>query len=171
MNGNDSGFLPGIDEAGGSLVVDEGGLRDAIEEADRALEQLLEVQSRLELEILNHADACRDKDVLESKLAKANKENELLLMRLQQVQEDDREKLRNTQQDLEYYFLECQDLKVQLARHAEKLDWLRGQRELLMRMVGKQSQSLGEMMALGARAAIPMVKFQGLSWWRKITLR
>lgn len=156
-------------------------LRDAKEEAEIALQQLLELQSRFEQEILNHCDTCRGKDALERELAGANEENELVLIRLHQVQEelsltvlqhkDEQNKLRKTQQDLEHYFLESRNLNAQLDRQAEKLDWLRDQRELLIRLVLAEGRKLREMMALDARVAVPALRMQGMNWWRQITLR
>lgn len=185
MNGNVSGNLSEINQLINDveerLVAKSDELRDAKEEAERALQQLLEVQSRLEREILNHGDTCRGKDALERKLAEANEENELVLLQLHQVQEEleliflqqknDQKRLRKTQQELEHYFLESRNLNVQLNRQAEKLDWLRGQRELLMRMVLVQGRRLRKMMALDARVAIPMLRLQSMSWWRRIILR
>jgi chromosome segregation ATPase len=185
MNGNASDGLSEINQLINDveerLVAKFDERRDAKDEAERALQQLLEVQSRLEQEILNHVDTCRGKDALERKLAEAKEESELVLLQLHQVQEelelmslqykDEQKKLRRTQQDLEYYFLESLNLKAQLNRQADKLDWLRGQRELLMRMVLVQSRRLRKMMALDARVAIPMLRLQSMSWWRRITLR
>lgn len=220
MNGNVPDSLSEINhlinDVEDRLVAKSDELHDAKEEAERSLQQLLEVQSKLEQEILSHCDTCRGKDALERKLAEAKEENELVLLQLHQVQEeleliflqnkdeqnklraeakqenelvllqlrqaqeelglislqhkDEQKKLRKTQQELEYYFLEYHNLNAQLNRQAEKLAWLRSQRELLIRMVRMQGRRLREMIALDARVAIPMLRLQSMSWWRKITL-
>ena len=66
---------------------------------------------------------------------------------------------------------EAAHLRRQLNRQAEKLDWLRGQRQLLMRMVLAQSRKLREMMALNARVCFAVQRSRKMNFLRRITLR
>jgi hypothetical protein len=83
-------------------------------------------------------------------LANSQEEAELCLLQLHQVQEE-----------LERYFLES-------CRQAEKLHWLRGQRELMIRMVRLQGRKLRGFMAMDGRIALPALKRQSQPWWQRI---
>jgi uncharacterized protein (DUF3084 family) len=88
--------------------------------------------------------------VVKRELANAQEEAELCLLQLHQVQEE-----------LEYYFLETR-------RQAEKLHWLRGQRELLIRMLRLQGRKLREFMVVDGRIVMPALKRQCQPWWQRI---
>jgi chromosome segregation ATPase len=96
------------------------------------------------------ADLRGEKEGLERELIDAREESELLLLQLHQVQEE-----------LEYYFLENQ-------RKDEKLHWLRGQRELLLRMLRLQGRFQQRFMALDGRIALPSLRRQLMPWWLRL---
>ena len=90
------------------------------------------------------------KEELEKELADVREESELLLLQLHQLQEE-----------LEYYFLENQ-------RKDEKLHWLRGQRELLLRMLRVQGRFQQRFLALDGRIALPSLRRQLMPWWQRL---
>ncbi|TVS07216.1 MAG: hypothetical protein EA413_01640, partial [Cyanobium sp. PLM2.Bin73] len=98
-----------------------------------------------------------EKEGLAEELAYSREEAELCLLQLHQVQEE-----------LERYFLKSRDLENQLIRQAEKLHWLRGQRELLIRMARVQGRKLREFMAVDGRIVLPALKRQCQPWWQRI---
>jgi len=77
-------------------------------------------------------------------------EKEFLLLQLRQVMEE-----------LEHYFLENQ-------RKDEKLRWLRGQRELLLRMLRLQGRFQQRFLALDGRIALPYLRRQLMPWWQRL---
>lgn len=77
-------------------------------------------------------------------------EKEFLLLQLRQVMEE-----------LEHYFLENQ-------RKDEKLRWLRGQRELLLRMLRLQGRFQQRFLALDGRIALPSLRRQLMPWWQRL---
>ena len=91
-----------------------------------------------------------EKEGLERELIDAREESELLLLQLHQVQEE-----------LEYYFLENQ-------RKEEKLHWLRGQRELLLRMLRLHGRFKQRFLALDGRIALPSLRRQLMPWWQHL---
>lgn len=96
-------------------------------------------KERLEKEL---GELRREKEGLECELSYSREESELLLLQLHQVQEE-----------LERYFLENQ-------RKDEKLAWLRGQRELLMGIIGRQARLQQSLIATASRLALPPVHEQ-----------
>jgi chromosome segregation ATPase len=91
-----------------------------------------------------------EKEGLERELVDVREESELLLLQLHQVQEE-----------LEYYFLENQ-------RKDEKLHWLRGQRQLLLRMLRLQGHVQQRFLALDGRIALPSLRRQLMPWWQRL---
>ena len=79
-----------------------------------------------------------EKEGLERELTDVREDSELLLLQLHQVQKE-----------LEYYFFENQ-------RKDEKLDWLRAQRESLLRMLGQQARLQQRFITLDARTAFAL---------------
>ena len=98
----------------------------------------------------NLVDVRGEKEGLERELIDAREESELLLLQLHQVQEE-----------LEYYFLENQ-------RKEEKLHWLRGQRELLLRMLRLHGRFKQRFLALDGRIALPSLRRQLMPWWQHL---
>ena len=90
------------------------------------------------------------KEGLERELGDVSEESELLLLQLHQVQEE-----------LEYYFLENQ-------RKDEKLHWLRGQRDLLLRMLRLQGRFQHRFLVLDGRIALTSLRRQLMPWWRRL---
>ena len=78
-------------------------------------------------------------------LAEARETAELLSRQLLQVQEE-----------LAYYFRENQALRQGNKRKDEKLDWLRAQRESLLRMLGQQARLQQRFITLAARTAFAL---------------
>jgi chromosome segregation ATPase len=91
-----------------------------------------------------------EKEGLERELVDVREESELLLLQLHQVQEE-----------LEHYFLENQ-------RKDEKLHWLRGQRQLLLRMLRLQGHVQQRFLALDGRIALPSLRRQLMPWWQRL---
>ncbi|MCP9778590.1 MULTISPECIES: FkbM family methyltransferase [unclassified Cyanobium] len=91
-----------------------------------------------------------EKDGLQRELIDAREESELLLLQLHQVQEE-----------LEYYFLENQ-------RKEEKLHGLRGQREVLLRMLRLHGRFQQRFLALDGRIALPSLRRQLMPWWQRL---
>ena len=100
-----------------------------------------------------------EKNGLAKDLLDAREEEELLLMQLHQVQEE-----------LQYYFLENQRILKDDQVKDEKLAWLRGQRKLLLRMLGLQSRLQQRFMALDGRIALPSMRRQLMPWWQRLRL-
>ena len=86
-------------------------------------------------------------------------ENELQLLQLHQVQEE-----------LEHYFLENQRILQDGQRKDDKLNWLRGQRELLLRMVHQQVRLQQRFIALDGRTASPSILRRLAPWWQRLQL-
>ena len=97
-----------------------------------------------------------EKDGLERELIDAREESELLVLQLHQVQEE-----------LEHYFLQSRDLLKEGHRKDEKLNWLRGQREMLLRMLSLQGRLQQRFITLDARTAFPSILLQVTPWWRR----
>ncbi|MCP9802607.1 hypothetical protein KBY75_03385 [Cyanobium sp. T1G-Tous] len=95
-------------------------------------------------------DVRGEKEGLQKELIDAREESELLLLQLHQVQEE-----------LEYYFLENQ-------RKEEKLHWLRGQREVLLRMLRLHGRFQQRFLALDGRIALPSLRRQLMPWWQRL---
>ena len=85
------------------------------------------------------------KDGVEGELTDVRERSELLSLQLLQVQEE-----------LGYYFRENQVLRQEGQRKDEKLDWLRAQRESLLRMLGQQARLQQRFITLNARTALPL---------------
>jgi len=90
------------------------------------------------------------KDEVEKELNDVREESELLLLQLHQVQEE-----------LEHYFLENQHKE-------ERLHWLRGQREELLRMLRVQAHIQQRSTALNGRIAASCVRRQLMPWWLRL---
>jgi chromosome segregation ATPase len=101
------------------------------------------------------ADFRGEKEGLEGELIDAREESELLLLQLHQVQEE-----------LEHYFLQSRDLLEECRRKDEKLNWLRGQRESLLRMLSQQGRLQQRFITLDARTALPSILRRVIPWWR-----
>ena len=113
-------------------------------------ENLVDVRGEKEGLQKELADMRGEKEGLERELIDAREESELLLLQLHQVQEE-----------LEYYFLENQ-------RKEEKLHWLRGQRELLLRMLRLHGRFQQRFLALDGRIALPSLHRQLMPWWHRL---
>jgi chromosome segregation ATPase len=100
-------------------------------------------------------DVRGEKEGLEGELIDAREESELLLLQLHQVQEE-----------LEHYFLQSRDLLEECRRKDEKLNWLRGQRESLLRMLSQQGRLQQRFITLDARTALPSILRRVIPWWR-----
>jgi chromosome segregation ATPase len=110
--------------------------------------------ARLESEVADirgEADLFRRNCVrLESEVADIRGEADLFRRQLHRVQEE-----------LEFYFVDNQ-------RKEEKLAWLRGQRELLIRMLRLQARVQIRFGALDARIALPAMIRQAMPWWKRL---
>lgn len=84
---------------------------------------------------------------LETKLRDACVESEALMFQLHQLKEE-----------LEHYYLDNQ-------RKDEKLRWLRGQRDLLLRMLRLQGEIQQRFIALNRRIALPSLRRLLMPWW------
>ena len=96
-----------------------------------------------------------EKQGLERELIDAREESDLLLLQLHQVQEE-----------LEHYFLQSRNLLEECRRKDEKLNWLRGQRESLLRMLSQQGRLQQRFITLDARTALPSILRRVIPWWR-----
>ena len=94
-------------------------------------------------------DVRGEKEGLQKELGDSREESELLLLQLHQVQEE-----------LEHYFLQSRDLLVECRGKDEKLNWLRDQRESLLRMLGQQARLQQRFITLNARTALPSILLQ-----------
>jgi len=103
----------------------------------------------------NLAEVRGEKEGLEKELGDACEESELLLLQLHQVQEE-----------LEHYFLQSRNLLEECRRKDEKLNWLRGQRESLLRMLSQQARLQQRSITLDARTALPSILRRVIPWWR-----
>ena len=126
-------------------------------EADLFQRQLSQAQKELKLVVLDRQEKeaklkfNRNKcDRLESEIANVRGEADLSQRQLHRVQEE-----------LELYFVDNQ-------RKEDKLSWLRGQRELLIRMLRLQSRVKRRFNALDARTALPAMIRQTMPWWKRI---
>lgn len=108
--------------------------------------ELRQAKEGLERELV---EVIRGKEGLERELSDSREESELLLLQLHQVQEE-----------LEHYFLENR-------RKDQKLHWLRGQRELLRRMLRLQGHVQQRFLALDGRIALPALRRQVMPWWQR----
>ena len=132
-------------------------LKESKEENELILLQLFQVQEELEVTFLDRQEKeaklkfNRNKcDRLESEIANVRGEADLFQRQLHRVQEE-----------LELYFVDNQ-------RKEDKLSWLRGQRELLIRMLRLQSRVQRRFNALDARTALPAMIRQTMPWWKRI---
>ena len=100
-------------------------------------------------------DVRGEKEGLQRELGDAREESELLLLQLHQVQEE-----------LEHYFLQSRNLLEECRRKDEKLNWLRGQRESLLRMLSQQGRLQQRFITLDARTALPSILRRVIPWWR-----
>ena len=114
-------------------------VKDAVE---RELAEVRAVKDGVEREF---AEVRAVKDGVEGELTDVRERSELLSLQLLQVQEE-----------LGYYFRENQVLRQEGQRKDEKLDWLRAQRESLLRMLGQQARLQQRFITLNARTALPL---------------
>jgi chromosome segregation ATPase len=114
-------------------------VKDAVE---RELAEVRAVKDAVEREL---AEVRAVKDGVEGELTDVRERSELLSLQLLQVQEE-----------LGYYFRENQVLRQEGQRKDEKLDWLRAQRESLLRMLGQQARLQQRFITLNARTALPL---------------
>ena len=114
-------------------------VKDAVE---RELAEVRAVKDGVEREL---AEVRAVKDGVEGELTDVRERSELLSLQLLQVQEE-----------LGYYFRENQVLRQEGQRKDEKLDWLRAQRESLLRMLGQQARLQQRFITLNARTALPL---------------
>ena len=117
-------------------------LREISEKHRQAFAELRTEKDRLENEL---AEVRAVKDGVEGELTDVRERSELLSLQLLQVQEE-----------LGYYFRENQVLRQEGQRKDEKLDWLRAQRESLLRMLGQQARLQQRFITLNARTALPL---------------
>lgn len=132
------------------LIADSQDQRNALE---RELENMKLEKDGLERELGN---VRAEKDEFERDLADAREESELLLLQLRLVQEE-----------LENYYLQSGDLLKETHRKDEKLNWLRDQRELLLRMLTLQGSLQQQFITLDARTALPSMLRRVIPWWRR----
>ena len=114
-------------------------VKDGVE---RELAEVRAVKDGVEREL---AEVRAVKDGVEGELTDVRERSELLSLQLLQVQEE-----------LGYYFRENQVLRQEGQRKDEKLDWLRAQRESLLRMLGQQARLQQRFITLNARTALPL---------------
>jgi len=121
-------------------------LREKNEGLERMLVDLREKNEGLERMLV---DLRGKNEGLEGELSDAREESQLLLLQLHQVQEE-----------LELYFSKSQCLHKDSVRKDERLAWLRGQRELLMGVIGRQARLQQSLIATASRLALPPVHEQ-----------
>jgi len=97
-----------------------------------------------------------EKEGLQRELFDAREASELLLLQLHQVEEE-----------LKHYFLQSHNLLEEGHRKDKKLDWLRGQRESLLRLLSQQARLEQRFITLDARTALPSILRQVTPWWRR----
>ena len=117
-------------------------LRTEKNRLENALAEVRAVKDAVEREL---AEVRAVKDGVEGELTDVRERSELLSLQLLQVQEE-----------LGYYFRENQVLRQEGQRKDEKLDWLRAQRESLLRMLGQQARLQQRFITLNARTALPL---------------
>jgi hypothetical protein len=127
----------------------EADLADSSKEAELSLLRLHHVQEELEQYFL----AKKEIERLETESRVAKKEIERLKTELIMAR-NERERLEADMR------LESRTLENQLVHQAEKLHWLRGQRELLIRMVRMQGRNQRAFMAVWGRIALYALKPQ-----------
>lgn len=105
------------------------------------------------------ADLESSRQATTGQLHDAREENKLLLLQLHQVQEE-----------LRHYFFENQRILQDGQRKDDKLNWLRGQRELLLRMLHQQVRLQQRFIALDGRTALPSILRRLAPWWQRLQL-
>ena len=114
-------------------------------EKDRLENELAEVRAVKDGVERELAEVRAVKDGVEVELTDVRETAELLSLQLLQVQEE-----------LGYYFRENQALRQESQRKDEKLNWLRDQRESLLRMLGQQARLQQRFITLDARTAFAL---------------
>jgi len=106
---------------------------------------------------------------LQENLAVLRGEKQSLVRELREVREEKealQRQLYQVQEEFEQYFLQSSKLLDEGHRKDEKLNWLRGQRHLLLRMLRLQGRLQQRFISLDARIAFPTFPRRAIPWWR-----